>query len=113
MTPTDPTPAAHELHLTGRAPALTSADVTTTAAPGGTAVIRVHAESGHIPPGVRAALIDSVLDLPDVRHSRHLCACVPLGDSESLLQFQARCEHVSARAAGSSALIEADLPQVP
>jgi hypothetical protein len=34
----------------------------------------------------------------------------PLGDSESLQRFQERCEDVSTRSAGWSALLDANLP---
>jgi hypothetical protein len=51
-----------------------------------------------------------VLDLPDVQHSDHLQATVPLGDSESLQRLQDRCAGMTTRAAGSSALVEADPP---
>lgn len=77
---------------------------------GGTVRTSLHAESGHITPGRRASLVDAVLDLPEVRESARLEAAFPLGDTESLQRLQQRCEHVRARPAGSSAIVEADLP---
>ena len=77
---------------------------------GGTVWTSLHAESGHIPPGRRASLVDAVLDLPEVRESARLEAALPLGDTESLHRLQQRCEHVRTRPAGSSAIVEADLP---
>ena len=70
----------------------------------------LHAESGHITPGRRASLVDAVLDLPEVRESAHLKAAFPLGDSESLQRLQQRCDDVTTRPAGWSAILEASLP---
>src|SRR6478609_595397 len=71
---------------------------------------QLHAQAGHLPPGSRASLVDAVLDLPEVQHSDHLQATVPLGDSESLQRLHDRCADMTTRAAGSSALVEADPP---
>jgi hypothetical protein len=90
--------------------ALTSAEVSTSTEADGTARISLHAESGHLPPGSRSELVDAVLDLPDVRDSAHLEATLPAGDSESLQRLRERTEDMSTRSAGSSALVEADLP---
>ena len=70
----------------------------------------LRAESGHIPPGSRASLVDAVLDLPEVQKRPHLKAAVPLGDSESLERLRERTEDLTARAAGSTALVEAKIP---
>ena len=70
----------------------------------------LRAESGHITPGRRASLVDAVLDRPEVRESARLEAAFPLGDAESLHRLEQRCEHVRTRPAGSSAIVEADLP---
>ena len=77
---------------------------------GGTARASLRAESGHITPGRRTSLVDAVLDLPGVRESARLEAAFSLGDSESLHRLEQRCEHVRTRPAGSSAIVEADLP---
>ena len=87
-----------------------AAEVTIFEGSGGTARTSLHAESGHITPGRRASLVDAVLDLPGVRESAHLEAVFPLGDSESLHRLEQRCEHVRTHPAGSSAIVEADLP---
>jgi hypothetical protein len=87
-----------------------AAEVTTSEKFGGTARASLHAESGHITPGRRASLVDAVLDLPEVRESTRLEVAFPLGDSESLQRFQERCEDVSTRPAGWSALLDANLP---
>jgi hypothetical protein len=51
-----------------------------------------------------------VLDLPEVQESARVEASFRLGDSESLHQLQERCEDVSTRPAGWSALLDANLP---
>ena len=75
-----------------------------------TARASLHAESGHLPVGSRASLVDAVLDLPEVQGSAHLEATVPLGDAESLQRLRERTDDMATRAAGSSALVDADLP---
>ena len=87
-----------------------TAEVTTTEGPGGTAQVSFRAEPGHITPGRRANLVDAVLDLPEVRESARLEAAFRLGDSESLRRLQERCQDLSTRPAGWSALVEAGLP---
>jgi hypothetical protein len=90
--------------------AVASADVVTPESGEGPARAALHAEAGHIPPGSRARLVDAVLDLPDVQGTHHLQATVPLGDAESLHRLQDRCEDVTTKAAGSTALVDAELP---
>ncbi len=87
-----------------------AAEVTISGGCGGTARTSLRAESGHIAPGRRASLVDAVLDLPEVRESARLEAAFPLGDSESLHRLEQRCKDVRTRPAGSSAILEADLP---
>jgi len=70
----------------------------------------LHAESGHIPPGRRASLVDAVLDLPEVRSSARLEVAFRLGDTESLRRLQERCEEVTTHPAGWSALFDGNLP---
>ncbi len=52
----------------------------------------------------------SHLDLPELQGSTHLEATVPLGDAESLQRLRERTDNLTTRAAGASALIDADLP---
>ena len=87
-----------------------TAEVTTSEESGGTARVSLRAEPGHITPGRRASLVDAVLDLPEVQDSARVEASFRLGDSESLHQLQERCEDVSTRPAGWSALLDANLP---
>jgi hypothetical protein len=86
-----------------------TAEVTTSEGSGGTARVSLHAEPG-ITPGSRASLVDAVLDLPEVQESARVEAAFRLGDSESLHRLQERCEDVSTRPAGWSALFDANLP---
>jgi hypothetical protein len=87
-----------------------TAEVTTSEGSGGTARVSLRAEPGHITPGRRANLVDAVLDLPEVQESARVEAAFRLGDSESLYRLQERCEDVSTRPAGWSALVDANLP---
>ena len=87
-----------------------TAEVTTSEGSGGTARVSLHAEPGHITPGRRASLVDAVLDLPEVQDSARVEAAFRLGDCESLHRLQERCEDVSTRPAGWSALVDANLP---
>ena len=87
-----------------------SADVTTKKEPEATAQASLRAASGHIAPGTRASLVDTVMDLPEVQESTRLEAAIPLGDSESLGRLRERCDDVTTRAAGASALLDADIP---
>ena len=87
-----------------------TAEVTTSEGPGGTAQVSLHAEPGHIAPERRASLVDAVLDLPEVQESARLEAAFRLGDSESLHRLQERCQDISTRPAGWSALLDANLP---
>jgi hypothetical protein len=87
-----------------------TAEVTTSEESGGTARVSLRAEPGHITPGRRASLVDAVLDLPEVQESARLEAAFQLGDGESLHRLQERCEEVSTRPAGWSALFDANLP---
>ena len=101
--------------------AVTSADVATSRDGQGPARASLRAASGHIPPGSRARLVDAVLALPEVQDSQGLQATVPLGDAESLQRLRDRCEDMTTRPAGSSALVDAtvrrshvlDDPQLP
>lgn len=66
--------------------------------------------SGRTPPGSRASLVDAVMDLPEVQASSRLEATVPLGDAESLERLRERTKDTVTRPAGSTALVDADIP---
>jgi hypothetical protein len=88
---------------------IASALVTTSPEDPRTAQASLQAESGHLPVGSRASLVDAVLDLPELQGGAHLEATVPLGDAESLQRLEERTDGMTTRAAGSSALVDADL----
>ena len=88
--------------------AVAAAEVTTSGGAAGTARASLHAASGHVTPGRRAALVDVVMDLPEVQASARLEAAVPVGDGESL----ERTEDTATRPAGSTALVDAGIPSV-
>jgi hypothetical protein len=87
-----------------------TAKVTTSQEAGGTAQASLHAASGQIAPGSRADLVDAVMDLPEVQASKHLQATVPLGDGESLERLRDRTDDTTTRPAGSTALLDANIP---
>jgi len=66
--------------------------------------------SGHTPPGARASLVDAVMDTPEVQGSSRLEATVPLGDAESLERLRERTDDAVTRPAGSTVLVDADIP---
>jgi len=67
----------------------------------------LHVESGHLPVGTRARLVDAVLAHPDVDHADRLVATMPLGDTEMLARVRECCADVEAHAAGATKLVEA------
>jgi hypothetical protein len=87
-----------------------AAEVTTAEGAEGTARTSLHATSGHIAPGSRASLVDAVMDLPEVQASTRLEATVPLGDGEALERLRQRTEGAVTRPAGSTALLDANIP---
>jgi uncharacterized phage protein gp47/JayE len=86
---------------------IAAAEVTTAE---GTARTSLHASSGHITPGSRASLVDAVMALPEVQASTRLEATVPLGDGEALDRLRERTQDAVTRPAGSTALLDANIP---
>ena len=107
MTSPD-TPRHVEIRDGGRMVA--AADVTTASGPEGTARTSLRAAAGHLAPGWRANLVDTVMDLPEVRASRRLEATVPLGDGELLQRLRERTTDAVTRPAGSTVLLDATIP---
>jgi hypothetical protein len=99
----------HRVEVSDNDRTVAAAEVTISAGSGGIVQASLRAESGHIAPGRRASLVDAVLDLAQVQGCARLLAVLPLGDYESLQRLRERCSNVSARAAGASAILEADL----
>ena len=87
-----------------------AAEVTPLDDPEGTVRTSLLPSSGHTPPGSRASLVDAVMDQPEVQASSRLEATVPLGDAESLERLRERTEDTVTRPAGSTALVDADIP---
>ena len=77
----------------------------------GTGVLQsdLHVESGQLPVGTRARLVDAVLDSADASDADHLRATMPLGDTEMLERVRERCDDVEARAAGATKIVDARL----
>lgn len=99
-----------KVEVSDRDRVVASAQVTTSQDDPDTARAALQAESGHLPVGSRARLVDAVLDSPELQGSAHLEASVPLGDAESLQRLGERTDDMTIRAAGSSALVDAELP---
>jgi hypothetical protein len=89
---------------------IAAAEVTTAEGAEGTARTSLHATSGHTAPGSRASLVDAVMNLPEVQASTRLEATVPLGDGEALDRLRERTEDAVTRPAGSTALLDANVP---
>jgi hypothetical protein len=87
-----------------------AAEVTTVEHAEGTVRTSLLPSSGPMPPGSRASLVDAVMDLPEVQASSRLEATVPLGDAESLERLRERTEDTVTRPAGSTALVDANIP---
>ena len=103
-----PTPRHVEIRDGDRTVA--AAEVTTAAGPEGTARTSLRAVAGHLAPGRRADLVDTVMDLPEVRASQRLEATIPLGDGELLGRLRERTRDARTRPAGSTVLIDANIP---
>ena len=105
--------AERELHrhleISDRHGTVASADVTITQQTARTARASLRATAGHLAPGVRARLVDAVLDLPELHGGAHLEAAFPLGDSETLGRLRERCTDVTTHPAGVTALLEANI----
>ena len=87
-----------------------AAEVTTADSAGETVRASLLPSSGPTPPGSRASLVDAVMDLPEVQASSRLEATIPLGDAGSLQRLRERTEDTVTRPAGSTVLVDADIP---
>lgn len=86
-----------------------AAEISSPPAPEDPTTVALSAVRDMAPPGARSELVDQVLDHPDVRDSDSVRVVVPLGDSESIGRLQERTTNTTARAAGASSVIEADV----
>ena len=97
-----------EVHQDGHVVA--AAEMTTTVAPLGTARVALDTPHADAPAEARSALVDQVLDHPDVQDSESVRVVAPLGDSAALGRLQERTTNYHAHAAGASSIAEADVP---
>ena len=86
------------------------AEVTPLEGSAGTVRTSLLPSSGPTPPGSRASLVDAVMDLPEVQARSRLEATVPFGDAESLERLRERADETVTRPAGSTALVDGDIP---
>jgi hypothetical protein len=89
---------------------IAAAEVKTVEHQAGTVRTSLFPSSGHTPPGSRASLVDAVMELPEVQAGSRLEATIPLGDAESLARLRERTTDSITRPAGSTALVDADIP---
>lgn len=68
--------------------------------------VHFHVRDGHLPVRVRADLLDTVFELPEIGQQRLLRASVPLGDAELLAALRHRCSSMDTRAAGATCLVD-------
>ncbi len=103
----------HDLHrhveLSDSNGMVTTADVTISQESGRTARASLRAAAGHLAPGIRARLVDAVLDLPELHDGARLQAAFPLGDTETLYRLRERCTDVTTHPAGTTVLLEATI----
>ena len=85
------------------------AEVTTAKGPDGTVRTSMYAKNEHVRPGDRAALVDEVMGLPEVKASDRVEATVPYGDAESVERLRERTDNAVLRAAGGTTLLDANL----
>jgi hypothetical protein len=102
--------AARHVEVKDGDQSVAAAEVSVSEGAEGTARASLHAPSGHTPPGSRANLVDAVMDSPEVKASVRLEATVPLGDGESLDRLRERTDDAVTRPAGSTALLDANIP---
>jgi hypothetical protein len=86
------------------------AEVTTAKGPEGTVRTSMYAKDERVRPGDRTALVDEVMDLPEVKESDRVEATVPYGDAESLTRLRERTDDAALRAAGGTTLLDANVP---
>lgn len=87
-----------------------TAEVTTTPEPHGTAQVGLQRHRDDAPAEVRGDLVDRVMDAPGVSNSDTVHVVLPLGDAASISRLQERTTDFTARAAGSSSIVDAGVP---
>ena len=81
--------------------------------PEGAAAARasLHVEGGHRAPGTGAKLVNAVLETPQVQEAGAIVTAVPKGEGEAIAQVQERLPSASTRSAGSTVIVEGELPR--
>jgi hypothetical protein len=106
----NPDPARH-VEVKDGDQIVAAAEVTTARGPEGTARTSLHAKSPDVSVGHRANLVDAVMDTPEVQASSRLEATIPLGDGELLERLRQRTTDAITRPAGSTTLLDANIPE--
>ena len=104
-TPT--TQASVEVRHDGRVVA--AADLTAPSEPHGTASVALGSPRRDAPPAARTELVDQVMSHPDVQSSDNVHVVAPIGDAEAITRLQEHTTNFTARAAGSSSVIDAEV----
>jgi len=86
------------------------AEVTTSAGPEGTVRTTLYAKGERVRRGDRTTLVDAVMELPEVQSSDRMEATVACGDFESVERLRERTDDPELRAAGSTTLLDANIP---
>jgi hypothetical protein len=86
------------------------AEVTTSAGPEGTVRTSLYAKGERVRRGDRTTLVDAVMELPEVQSSDRMEATVACGDFESVERLRERTDDPELRAAGSTTLLDANIP---
>jgi hypothetical protein len=86
------------------------AEVTTSAGPEGTVRTSLYAKGERVRRGDRTTLVDAVMELPEVQSSDRMEATVAYGDIESVERLRERTDDTELRAAGSTTLLDANIP---
>ena len=87
-----------------------TAEVKATPEPHGTAQVGLQRHRDDAPAEVRGELVDRVMDAPGVSNSDNVHVVLPLGDAASITRLQERTTGFTARAAGSSSVVDAEVP---
>ncbi len=73
-------------------------------------LVDIRVGPGHLPVGARAALVDTVLDQPELVPGSALRATTPAGDGEIIGRLIDRTDDPTTRRAGSTCIVEATMP---
>ena len=104
------TPATNEsVKVTRDGHVVAEASVSALPEPEEPAKVALSAPRDVAPTGARGELVDQVMDHPAVQGSDNVHVVLPLGDTESISRLQERTTNFTARAAGASSVVEAEV----